>query len=126
MSRKVLHPRFKLQHYIQGTTLCSFCLFLFLIFLLFLISFHAEPSAREMSQKLDLDGLLRRMTDCRGKRVNQVAMTEAEIMELIQKARAIFLKQPMLLELEPPLKVVREQSIFTHTYEIVQGKKANA
>ena len=32
MSRKVLHARFKLQHYIQGTTLCSFCLFLFLIF----------------------------------------------------------------------------------------------
>jgi len=74
-------------------------------FFIFFLGRASSKKGRVMSQKLDLDGLLRRMTDCRGKRVKEVTMTEAEIMELIGKARAIFLKQPMLLELEPPLKI---------------------
>ena len=54
---------------------------------------------------LDLDSLLQRMVQTRGKRVKEVDMKEEEIVELIRRAREIFLKQPMLLELEPPLKV---------------------
>lgn len=54
---------------------------------------------------LDLDSLLKKMVETRGKRVKEVPMTEEEIMELIRRAREIFLAQPMLLELEPPLKI---------------------
>jgi len=54
---------------------------------------------------LDLDNLLQRMVETRGKRVKTVDMKEEEIVELIRRAREIFLKQPMLLELEPPLKI---------------------
>ena len=54
---------------------------------------------------LDLDSLLQRMVQTRGKRVKEVELKEEEIVELIRRAREIFLKQPMLLELEPPLKV---------------------
>ena len=78
-----------------------------------------------MSDKLDLDGLLRRMTDCRGKRVSQVSMTEGEIMELIQKARAIFLKQPMLLELEPPLKVISSRQADSEYNELWWNHKVS-
>jgi len=54
---------------------------------------------------LELDELLRRMVETRGKRVKEVDMKEAEIMELISRARSIVLSQPMLIELEPPLKI---------------------
>ena len=39
-------------------------------------------------------------------------MTEVEITELIRQARQIFLEQPTLLELEPPLKVGSEKMLL--------------
>ena len=70
---------------------------------------------------LDLDSLLQRMVQTRGKRVKEVDMKEEEIVELIRRAREIFLKQPMLLELEPPLKVraVSNLADFLHPFMAV-------
>ena len=55
--------------------------------------------------EVDLDSIIDRLLEVRGSRPGkQVQLLEAEIRHLCQKAREIFISQPILLELEAPIK----------------------
>lgn len=55
---------------------------------------------------VDLDSIIDRLLEVRGSRPGkQVQLLEAEIRYLCTKAREIFISQPILLELEAPIKV---------------------
>lgn len=61
---------------------------------------------------VDLDSIIDRLLEVRGSRPGkQVQLLEAEIRFLCTKAREIFIAQPILLELEAPIKVLEQQSI---------------
>src|SRR2546421_10703807 len=56
--------------------------------------------------EIDLDSVIDRLLEVRGSRPGkQVQLLEAEIRYLCTKAREIFISQPILLELEAPIKV---------------------
>lgn len=58
--------------------------------------------------EVDLDSVIDRLLEVRGSRPGkQVQLLEAEIRYLCTKAREIFISQPILLELEAPIKVGR-------------------
>lgn len=60
--------------------------------------------------EVDLDSIIDRLLEVRGSRPGkQVQLLEAEIRYLCTKAREIFISQPILLELEAPIKVCRLQ-----------------
>jgi serine/threonine-protein phosphatase PP1 catalytic subunit len=55
---------------------------------------------------VDLDSIIDRLLEVRGSRPGkQVQLLESEIRFLCTKAREIFISQPILLELEAPIKV---------------------
>lgn len=57
-------------------------------------------------QDVDLDSIIDRLLEVRGSRPGkQVQLLESEIRFLCTKAREIFISQPILLELEAPIKV---------------------
>lgn len=57
---------------------------------------------------MDLDSIIDRLLEVRGSRPGkQVQLLETEIRYLCTKAREIFISQPILLELEAPIKVRR-------------------
>lgn len=57
---------------------------------------------------VDLDSIIDRLLEVRGSRPGkQVQLLETEIRYLCTKAREIFISQPILLELEAPIKVCR-------------------
>lgn len=57
---------------------------------------------------VDLDSIIDRLLEVRGSRPGkQVQLLETEIRYLCTKAREIFISQPILLELEAPIKVGR-------------------
>lgn len=63
---------------------------------------------------VDLDSIIDRLLEVRGSRPGkQVQLLEAEIRYLCTKAREIFISQPILLELEAPIKVRRIHSSLT-------------
>ena len=56
--------------------------------------------------EVDLDSIIDRLLEVRGSRPGkQVQLLESEIRYLCTKAREIFISQPILLELEAPIKV---------------------
>ena len=56
--------------------------------------------------KVNIDSIIQRLLDVRGSRPGKnVQLTEAEIRGLCLKSREVFLSQPILLELEAPLKI---------------------
>jgi hypothetical protein len=56
--------------------------------------------------EVDLDSVIDRLLEVRGSRPGkQVQLLETEIRYLCTKAREIFISQPILLELEAPIKV---------------------
>ena len=56
---------------------------------------------------VDIDSIISRLLEARNVHPAEcVALTESEILALCQKSQEIFLAQPMLLELEAPLKVI--------------------
>ncbi|KAJ5157048.1 Serine/threonine-protein phosphatase PP1 [Penicillium canariense] len=56
-------------------------------------------------QEVDLDSIIDRLLEVRGSRPGkQVQLLESEIRYLCTKAREIFISQPILLELEAPIK----------------------
>ncbi|XKL65054.1 hypothetical protein PGB90_005140 [Kerria lacca] len=56
--------------------------------------------------ELNIDGLIQRLLEVRGCRPGKsVSMSEQEVRGLCLKSREIFLQQPILLELEAPLKI---------------------
>lgn len=64
-------------------------------------------------QEVDLDSIIDRLLEVRGSRPGkQVQLLESEIRYLCTKAREIFISQPILLELEAPIKV--REHIFSH------------
>jgi len=57
---------------------------------------------------VDIDGIIARLLEVRGQKsggVKQVQLTELEIRGLCQRAREVFISQPILLELEAPIKI---------------------
>lgn len=55
---------------------------------------------------IDIDNIIARLLEVRGSRVaKHVQLTENEIRSLCQKAREVFISQPILLELEAPIKI---------------------
>ncbi|CAG5136737.1 unnamed protein product, partial [Candidula unifasciata] len=61
--------------------------------------------------ELNVDSLISRLLEVRGCRPGKtVQMTEAEVRGLCLKSREIFLSQPILLELEAPLKICGKQA----------------
>jgi serine/threonine-protein phosphatase PP1 catalytic subunit len=55
---------------------------------------------------VDVDAIIERLLEVRGSRPGkQVQLAEHEIRFLCQKAREIFMSQPILLELEAPIKI---------------------
>ena len=59
-----------------------------------------------MATAFDVDQIIDRLLEVRGSRPGRpVQLTEAEIRELCHRSREIFISQPILLELEAPLKI---------------------
>lgn len=55
---------------------------------------------------LDVDSIIDKLLEVRGARPGkQVFLTEDEVTQLCVKARDIFMRQPILLELEAPIKI---------------------
>ena len=64
-------------------------------------------------QEVDLDSIIDRLLEVRGSRPGkQVQLLESEIRYLCTKSREIFISQPILLELEAPIKVCNILSFF--------------
>ena len=63
---------------------------------------------------VDLDSIIDRLLEVRGSRPGkQVQLLETEIRYLCTKAREIFISQPILLELEAPIKASNSSSFLT-------------
>lgn len=61
--------------------------------------------------EVDLDSVIDRLLEVRGSRPGkQVQLLELEIRFLCTKAREIFISQPILLELEAPIKVSTQKA----------------
>lgn len=61
---------------------------------------------------LDIDRLIEKLLEVRGKRQGKsVALLESEIRALCIQSRLIFMQQPILLELEAPIKIVGDMSV---------------
>jgi len=54
---------------------------------------------------IDVDSIISRLLEVRGRPGKQVNLSEMEIRGLCMKAREIFISQPILLELEAPIKI---------------------
>ena len=66
--------------------------------------------------ELDIDRIIEKLIEVRGSKPGkQVNLTEQEVRGLCIKAREIFINQPMLIELEAPLKICGK--IKTKTYQ---------
>ncbi|KAL1427442.1 hypothetical protein MTO96_017399 [Rhipicephalus appendiculatus] len=60
----------------------------------------------DQPERLNIDNLLQRLLEVRGSRPGKnVQLTENEIRGLCLKGREVLLSQPILLELEAPLKI---------------------
>lgn len=56
---------------------------------------------------LDIDKVIQRLLEVRGKRPGKhVNLSETEIRNICLKSREVFISQPILLELEAPIKIV--------------------
>ena len=54
----------------------------------------------------DVDAIIDRLLEVRGSKPGKpVQLTEGEIRELCYRSREIFISQPILLELEAPIKI---------------------
>ena len=72
---------------------------------------------------VDLDSIIDRLLEVRGSRPGkQVQLLEAEIRYLCTKAREIFISQPILLELEAPIKVCT----IRHTFDLTVLEELHA
>lgn len=77
-----------------------------------------------MDGEYDVDHIIDQLLSVRGARPGrQVNLTEGEIVFLCKKGREIFTQQPVLLELEAPIKVSllrgrfsRRTDVFTSIY----------
>ena len=66
----------------------------------------SSAAAATVPPGLDLDGIIAKLLEVRGSRPGkQVQLAESEIRGLCTGAREIFMNQPVLLELEAPIKI---------------------
>ena len=66
----------------------------------------ASSSSGAASAASDVDDVITKLLEVRGSRPGkQVNLTEAEIRGLCTSAREVFMSQPVLLELEAPIKI---------------------
>lgn len=73
----------------------------------------AAGSSQMAESLLDVDGIIAKLLEVRGSRPGkQVNLTEAEIRSLCTASREIFMQQPVLLELEAPIKICGTQSSY--------------
>jgi serine/threonine-protein phosphatase PP1 catalytic subunit len=64
-----------------------------------------------MATSFDVDAIIDRLLEVRGSKPGRaVQLSEAEIRELCHRSREIFISQPILLELEAPIKVCGKYS----------------
>lgn len=62
--------------------------------------------SNQKEPEIDVDSIIARLLEVRGSRPGkQVQLAEHEVRGLCVKAREIFLSQPILLELEAPIKI---------------------
>ena len=67
---------------------------------------------------MDLDSIIDRLLEVRGSRPGkQVQLLESEIRYLCTKSREIFISQPILLELEAPIKV--SKALWASTVKVI-------
>jgi serine/threonine-protein phosphatase PP1 catalytic subunit len=67
----------------------------------------ATAGAKSQEIQLNVDDIISRLLEVRGKRPGkQVNLNEVEIRNLCLKSREVFISQPILLELEAPIKIV--------------------
>ncbi|GAA6022253.1 hypothetical protein JCM10207_008905 [Rhodosporidiobolus poonsookiae] len=68
----------------------------------------SAPAASSKLQSFDLDDMIARLLDAgySGKVTKSVCLKNAEITAICQAARDVFLAQPTLIELSPPVKIV--------------------
>lgn len=72
----------------------------------FVPSLPSYAAAMADQNDIDLDSIIDRLLEVRGSRPGkQVQLLETEIRFLCTKAREIFISQPILLELEAPIKI---------------------
>ncbi|AMD21637.1 HFL219Cp [Eremothecium sinecaudum] len=66
------------------------------------------PKNKKPIKPLDIDEMIQKLLDAGylGKRTRTVCLKNSEIAQICQQAREIFLSQPSLLELSPPVKIV--------------------
>lgn len=66
---------------------------------------------------LDVDSVIERLLEVRGSRPGkQVNLAENEVKSLCHKAREIFMSQPVLLELEAPIKICGKLALHFRRY----------
>lgn len=70
------------------------------------------PSARKDSSRIDVDNIIDRLIDIginkknQHKKKDKLPLSEQEVKYILGKSRSIFLDQPSLLRLSPPVKIV--------------------
>lgn len=63
-------------------------------------------AAKDQFKESDVDSIIDKLLEVRGAKPGKtVQLTEQEITQLCNKAREVFISQPILLELEAPIKV---------------------
>ena len=70
-----------------------------------------------MTAPFEVDTIIDRLLEVRGSKPGRsVPLSEAEIRELCYRSREIFISQPILLELEAPIKICGKSLFFLSVY----------
>ena len=76
----------------------------------------------------DVDAIIDRLLEVRGSKPGKpVQLTESEIRELCYRSREIFISQPILLELEAPIKICGKSKFqFLEFHELHLNSSRNS
>ena len=73
-----------------------------------------------MTAAFEVDAIIDRLLEVRGSKPGRaVQLSEAEIRELCYRSREIFISQPILLELEAPIKICGKCQSTLLRFELV-------
>ena len=77
-----------------------------------------QDKDKDLNIKLNIDSIITRLLEVRGsKPCKSVNLGESEIRGLCLKSKEVFLSQPILLELDAPLKAIS----FLHGFDYIQN-----